>query len=144
MKTLKMLSVLFFMAIAANAQDLKTSEVPQELKMQFEKTYANATDVEWEKEMDNYKVEFDIDRQEHEIWYTSSAKQVKLEKKIEISALPKAVSDAIKANYGDYKIDDCEMQEENGTVTYAVELEKWFNELEVVYSENGKLIKEIK
>ena len=39
---------------------------------------------------------------------------------------------------------DCELREENGNVIYLLELEKWFDEIEVIYDANAKLLKEIK
>ena len=144
MKILKSLVVLLFIGFTVNAQDMASSEVPTAIQSQFKKAYKNATDIEWEKKLDNYQVEFEIDRMDYEVWYTSDGKQVKLEKELHLNELPTAIKSAIKKKYSDYSIDDCELREENGNVIYLLELEKWFDEIEVIYDANAKLLKEIK
>ena len=144
MKILKSLIVLLMVGFTVNAQDISSSEVPTAIQSHFNKAYKNATDIEWEKEMDHYQVEFEIDRMDYEVWYTSDGKQVKLEKELHLNELPTAIKSAIKKKYSDYSIDDCELREENGNVIYLLELEKWFDEIEVIYDANAKLLKEIK
>ena len=144
MKILKSLVVLLFIGFTVNAQDMASSEVPTAIQSQFKKAYKNATDIEWEKKLDNYQVEFEIDRMDYEVWYAANGKQVKLEKEIKPNELPTAIKSAIKKKYSDYSIDDCELREENGNVIYLLELEKWFDEIEVIYDANAKLLKEIK
>ena len=90
------------------------------------------------------QVEFEIDRMDYEVWYAANGKQVKLEKEIKPNELPTAIKSAIKNRYSDYSIDDCELREEKGKTTYLVELEKWNDEIDVVYDAKGKLIKETK
>ena len=141
MKTFKMLAVFFSIGLTAvNAQDLKSAEVPLAIQDQFKADFKNATDVEWEKDFDTFKVEFEIERLDHEVWYSSTAKQVKLEKEILITDLPKVVKKAIDQKFSDYDIDDCELLVEQGKTTYLIELEKWFDDIEVTYTPNGKLI----
>ncbi|HIB36718.1 PepSY-like domain-containing protein [Mesonia sp.] len=141
MKTFKAVLVLFLVSIVANAQDLTIAEVPSNIKTQFNKEFKNARDIEWENDFDKFKVEFEVDRMDYEVWYSTDAKQVKLEKEISKLDLPTAVSKAIQAKFSEYHIDDCELQEVNNTVTYFVELEKWNYEIDVVYSAKGKLIR---
>ncbi|MBW2961705.1 PepSY-like domain-containing protein [Mesonia aestuariivivens] len=144
MKILKSLFVLLFVGLTVNAQDISSSEVPTTIQSQFKQAYKNATDIEWEKEMNNYKVEFEINRMDYEVWYSETGEQVKFEKEIQPNELPTAVTTAIKTNYSDYSIDDCEMRKVEGRTTYMIELEKWFNEIDVVYNKKGKLLRETK
>ncbi|WP_304136993.1 PepSY-like domain-containing protein [Mesonia mobilis] len=144
MKILKSFIVLLMVGFTMDAQDINSSELPTVIQSHFKQAYNNATDIEWEKEMDHYQVEFEIDRMDYEVWYTSDGKQVKLEKELHLNELPTAIKSAIKKKYSDYSIDDCELREENGNVIYLLELEKWFDEIEVIYDANAKLLKEIK
>jgi len=126
-----------------SAQDMNPSDVPANLTETFQQAHPNATDVEWEKEGDSFKVEFDIDRNEQEIWYSADGNMAKTEKEIGESDLPQAISSAISSNYSDYKIDSVEMTEENGETTYEVELEKgWDDEKNVLFDANGKVLNE--
>jgi len=118
--------------------------VPQQISNDFQKSYQNATDVEWEKELDYYKVEFEIGRDDYEIWYSANAKVLKTEKEISPNKLPAAVTSTIKNNYSGYSIDDVEEVIEGTKTTYYVEVEKWNDEIDLVYSADGKLLRTTK
>lgn len=144
MKTLKITAIAIFAVATMNAQDLRLDEVPSNLTANFQNTYKTATDVEWEMEGINYKVEFDMNRMEHEIWYNKDGDVVKTEMEISDTELPSAISTAIKDNYAGYKIDSVEMTEMNNIKTYEVELEKgWTKEMKVVFDEKGKVLSAI-
>ncbi|WP_431134144.1 PepSY-like domain-containing protein [Psychroserpens mesophilus] len=141
MKTLKITALALFATAMVTAQDLDMHEVPTELSETFQNEYRNAMDVEWEKEGANYKVEFDVNDMEHEIWYTNDGTKVKSEMEITKADVPNAITKAIKHNYADYKIDSVEMTEMNGKKTYEVELEKgWFKDMDVVFDANGSVL----
>lgn len=140
MKAVKIFSLLFFAATIVSAQDLRSSEVPQAITSAFKKDNAKATDVEWKRDMDNYKVEFDIGRMEHEIWYNASGEVIKREQDISKADLPKAVRNAIDSEYPGFRIDDVEMNWKNNETTYRVELEKGNEEWKVVFDEDGKIL----
>lgn len=145
MKNLKLATLAIFATAAMSAQDLKMNEVPTNLADTFKKEYPKATDVEWEMEMANYKVEFEINRMDHEIWYSKEGKVMKSEMELKESDLPAAIASVLKSKYAGYKVDSVEMTEENGTKTYEVDLEKgWNEELDLVFSANGEVLSEMK
>lgn len=142
MKSLKVAALALLATAAVSAQDLKESEVPAKLLANFNKEYSTATDVEWEKEKELYKVEFDMDRNEYELWYDASGKMTKMEKELKVTELPQAIKSKISSSYASYKIDDIEIKEENGKTTYEVELEDGRKEIIVIFDESGSVIKE--
>lgn len=142
MKSLKVAALALFATATLSAQDLKMSEVPSNLMSNFEKEYSNASDIEWEKEMDYFKVEFDVNRMEHEIWYDASGKIAKMEKEINETDLPQAIKSKINNSYASFKIDDIEMMEENGKITFEIELEDGRKEKTVIFDESGSVLQE--
>ena len=140
MKTLKILAVALFATSVAMAQDLNPADVPVNLIDAFNKEYSGATDVEWEKELDHYKVEFDLKRQDYEVWYNASGKVLKKEIEIAEAELPQAIRDAIKSQYAGYRVDDVEMIWQNNTTTYEVELEKGQAEIHIIFDKNAKVL----
>lgn len=142
MKTLKILTVALFATSFAMAQDLNSSDLPGNLKDAFSKDYSKATDVEWEKELDNYKVEFDLNRQDHEVWYNASGSVLKKEQEITEAELPQAIRNAIKSNHPGYRVDDVEMIWQDNTTTYEVELEKGQDEKHITFDGNAKVLNE--
>lgn len=137
------IAVLALIATATvGAQDLDTDEVPQSFTEGLMESYPNATDIEWEKKGTDYKVEFDVDRMEHEIWFSKNGERVRVQKNITKSKMPKALADVINEKYSDYTIDSVESTEKDGQTTYEVELEKgWTDELKVTFSTDGKVLK---
>ena len=125
------------------AQDLKIEDIPKNLSDEFQKAYPTASDVEWEKEGNQYHVEFEIDKRDHEIWYDADAKVVKSEQEISKDDLPEQIKSTLSSKYGAYKIDDVETKEENNTITYEIDLEKgWNDEKTVVLDKNGTVTSE--
>lgn len=128
-----------------SAQDMSPDGVPSEIGTAFKQAYPNAGDVEWEREGDSYKVEFEIDRHDQEVWYAADGKPAKTEREIGENDLPQAIRSAITGKYADYNIDSIEMTEEGGSATYEVELEKgWDDERQVVFDAEGKVLNERK
>ena len=140
MKSLKIAAFILFTTISVNAQDLQNEEVPQNLKNQFEKEHPNATEIEWEKEDILFKVEFDIEKKEQEIWFDESGTIIKTERELTREELPKAISSKIKSSYASFKIDDIEMKKENDKVTYEIELKKGWTDKTLIFDESGTIL----
>ncbi|PZW42669.1 MULTISPECIES: PepSY-like domain-containing protein [Mesonia] len=142
MKILKTSLLFLFASFAMHAQDLKKEEVPANLISSFEKEFTNVSDVEWEKDMDNYKVEFDLDRQEQEVWYAPNGKEVKREVEIMSSQLPNSILSTLKNKFASFEIEDIEMTTINNEVTYEVEVENSNKEMVLTLDKNGKVLSE--
>lgn len=142
MKSLKILAIVLFTTGFAKAQDLNSADVPGNLKDTFNKEYPKATDVEWEKEMDNYKVEFDLNRRDHEVWYNASGSMIKKEQEMVETELPQSIRAAIQSKYAGYRVDDVEMVWKNKINTYDVELEKGQDEKHVIFDDKAKVLSE--
>lgn len=141
MKILKIAALVMFATATISAQDLKPNEVPTNLQSIFKAAYTTVTDVEWEKKGDHFKVEFEINRMDHDIWYDAQGNVVKSEIDIKPSDLPSVVVSAVKTKYPDYKIDSVEVREEGGKKTYKVEIEKgWSEERELMIDALGNIL----
>ncbi|MBA6154476.1 PepSY domain-containing protein [Gelidibacter maritimus] len=144
MKNLKIAALLLFATATISAQDLKTDEVPTNLQTIFSNSYSNVADVEWEKKGDHYKVEFEVNSLEHDIWYDADGNVAKSKVEILESELPSAVASAVKTKYADYKVDSVEVHEEGGKTTYEVEIEKgWTKERKLIVDASGKILSDI-
>lgn len=142
MRSLKILAILLFAGGLANAQDLNSADVPANLKNTFCKEYPKATDVEWEKELDHYKVEFEINRHDHEIWYNAAGSTIKKEQEIKEAELPQTIRAVIKSKYAGYRVYDAEIVWKNKVKTYEVELEKGLDEKHVIFDDKAKVLTE--
>lgn len=144
MKNLKITAIVVFATAMLNAQDLKTNELPSAVQNSFSQAYTNVKDVEWEKKGDHFKVEFEINRMEHDVWYDDQGKVMKSEKEISANELPSDVAAAIKTKYPDYKIDSVEVKEEGNQKVYKVEIEKgWTKERKLFLDSSGKILNDL-
>lgn len=143
MKNLAIAVLALFATATLSAQDLKMNDVPVNLNNNFQKSYPTGTDVEWELDGLNYKVEFDQGVNEHEIWYNTNGDVVKMESEINITDLPAAVSSALKTKYAEYTVDSIDKIEADGNTTYEIEIEKGlFTEKKIVFDVKGNVLSE--
>ncbi|MDC7999901.1 PepSY-like domain-containing protein [Aequorivita todarodis] len=147
MKTFKIITIgmALLLTAAIQAQDISSNEVPQNFTTGLLNVYPTATDIEWEKRGTDYKVNFDVGRMEHKIWFNKYGDMVKVEKHITISQMPANLKEIIKRDYPNYKIESVESIEKDGITTFEVELDKSWNEsLRITYSSNGQILKAMK
>lgn len=137
MKSWYLIALLLVIGFGAHAQDLAEKSVPAVVVNAFQQQFPNPSDVEWEKENDLYKVEFEQNNQEREAWINAGGQVVRQSLEIEEAELPAAVRQGIQRDYNGYRIDEIERMEENGVVSYAVELDNRSDEVEVIYSSSG-------
>ena len=140
-KTMKLLAILFLGTGTIFAQEIPESQVPSVIVNNFKKEFPKASDVEWERQGDQYNVEFEIGWfTDYEAWFTETGKIIRFTEDISERDLPEAIKNAIKTQYKGYRIDDVEKITENGVETYKVEIEKGDDERNLVFSTNGELI----
>lgn len=143
MKYLILMTTVFICFGNVRAQDIPASSVPTAVKNALLSTHSNPRDVEWEKKGANYKVEYDIGRNDHELWITPSGEVIKHKEGVSSSNLPMAVKNLIKTDYKAYKIDDTDKLTVGSNVLYKVELEKgWGNskeEIDLILDESAKV-----
>ncbi|MGO3708159.1 PepSY-like domain-containing protein [Mesonia hippocampi] len=141
-KTIQLVALMVLGTGTIFAQDIPSSQVPSVIVNNFKKEFPKANDIEWEMQGDLYNVDFEIGWfTDYEAWFTASGKLIKQTQEISKSDIPKAVANAIKTQYKEYRIEDAKKIIENGVETYKIELEKWDEDFDVIYSKSGNLIK---
>jgi len=143
MKNLKITAMALLLTAGLSAQDLSLNDVPSSLKNSFEKAYPDARDQEWEMEGDLYKVEFEIGRNDHDIWYNKDGSTYKMESELQAADLPQAVQNTLKKSYSEYKTDDITKIEQNNKTTYKIELEQNTGDKILLLSSSGEVINEM-
>jgi hypothetical protein len=141
MKKTVIVLVALFVSTVAYSQKVKEKNVPDAVKIAFKAAYPNADDVEWEKEDENYEVEFELNDVDYSVLYTADGTLLETEMEIETEQLPQNVIEYMKANYADKKIkESAKITNNKGVVTYEVEIKG----KDVMFDANGNFIKEIK
>lgn len=120
------------------AQDIPSSEVPNAVKNAFTKEFSNPRDVEWEKKGEYYNVEFEIGRNDHELWITPSGQIVRHKEELSSSELPAAIKNKISANHKGYRIDDVDKLTMGNKALYKVEIKNGQKEMDLIFDKDGK------
>lgn len=132
------------------AQEVSADEVPVAVRKSFDKDFVNVYDLEWEHKSDreyrkiqqeHYNVEFEFENgKDGEAWYSVDGKLLKSKIEISKKELPTAVINSVKKNYNGYRIDEAEKIFKKGKNIYKLELENRRRDIDVLFSENGKII----
>lgn len=93
---------LSFPSFWAQAQVVKTNEVPKSVLENFKSQYPKAKSASWEKEGENFIVSYKEEQSEAKTYYTSAGKFVKTMISIGQEDLPMNVFNNIKKTYPDY------------------------------------------
>lgn len=142
MKTLGITLFALFAFFTMNAQEVVKTQVPQSYTVGLLKIYPEATDIVWERNNDNYKVEFKVGELERTVHFNKNGDTVRVEAEIVEAKIPVALAEAIKKDYSDYVIDSVHSITKNGTTTYEVILQNkdWVEEISLRYSDSGEVL----
>lgn len=126
----------------AKSDGKATIDVPAAVKSDFEQKYPAANDVEWEKDGDEYKVDFRINGEKNTLKYGEDNNLKQSEIRIDKSALPAAVVKAVESQYSGYTIEKAdEINKVGKGKQYEVEVKKGDKVLDVHFTPNGEIIK---
>jgi len=133
--------IVTLVACQANAQKVKNSEVPENIKNELFKKYT-VKKATWSKEPDGYEASFKENEKEVSIVFSSTAEVLEVEREIKKSELPKTTLDILQRDFPDYKIEEVARIESKGVVTYEVEVEKGEVSFDLIFDATS-LIKKI-
>lgn len=143
MNIFRSITAVLFTTILFFACETSVEEVPDNILNAFNNEYPNAMEVEWEKEGDEYEVEFEIDEVEREITYDMQANIVETGIDVSEDELPANTLTYISENYAGYEIDDAD-EVENGDMSYfEVEIENDQQEIELLFNLQGDFVREV-
>lgn len=109
----------------------------------FHQMYPGATHIEWERKGEYYVVEFRHDGKEKDSWFDANGTWLLTETDIPVSQLPQVIKDNIATTeYRDWRIEDVDyIERKDMDPVYVVEMERGDTDIDLVYSEEGVLLK---
>jgi hypothetical protein len=133
---------LALLMVSVFAEEKKVS-VPEVVKKSFAAQYPTANQVEWGIEKTGeYEAEFKMNNTDMSVVYDEKGTALEIESKIKEGELPQAVKATIAKDFTGYKIDEIEKIEAKGVTTFEMEAKKDKQEYELVFDNNGKLLKQ--
>lgn len=135
--------VLISYPLLAQKKSVKEGEVPEAVKKNFTAKYPDAKTRTWKTKNGNYEVDFYIDMKKYEAKYEGSGEWKKTGMEISKKELPEVVSNAWKSSeFGSWFLDNTEQVETpDHKVLYQLKLTKNGNEMELLYTPSGELMK---
>ena len=139
MRGLKLI-VLVFLSITFGscASTIEQQEIPSVVINAVMTKYPDATDLEWEVKNGVYAAEFDLGKEDYEVWVNPQGTILKVEQEIEHTEIPAAVIAKVKADFNGFKLDDAKRVEIAKNTYYEIELDGTLGDQKVVYSAKGE------
>lgn len=138
MKGLKLIVLAFLpIAFGACSATINQQEIPSVVINAVMTKYPDATDLDWEVKNGIYEAEFDLGKDDYEVWVNAEGTILKIEQEIKNTQVPAAILSKLKSDYADFKLDDAKRIEIGKTVYYEIELDSTFGDQTVVYSASG-------
>lgn len=136
MKKLILLSLFFAFGIVF------ASNAPEAIQKQFEQRFPGATDVTWERENPKgWIAEFIWNDRNVWVNYAYSTQWVETKTQIQVSELPKAVTETIESFYPDWKVMVAtKIENSKNEVLYKAAIQKESKLQEIVLKEEGTLL----
>ncbi|MEJ7675574.1 MAG: PepSY-like domain-containing protein [Chitinophagaceae bacterium] len=123
------------------SQKVKQAEVPAGVKQAFQKQFPNSKEVKWEKEQNNFEVNFEQNHQEMSALFNTSGVIEETEVEIKKSMLPSMALTYISKNYKGAKIKEAAMiTKADGEVNYEAEVKG----MDIIFTKDGRYIKTVK
>lgn len=143
-KNKKMKKIMFLMlgSVLVLSQACAQTNVPNEVTTAFSQKFPTAKKVTWDKENETeWEAEFKMDGKEYSANFSSEGIWQETEYEISKSEIPAAVKQTLDTEFAGYKIEESEISETATGKVFEFIIEKKDNELEVVITSDGKVIK---
>lgn len=139
MKGLKLIVLAFLpIAFVSCASAIDQQEIPSVVINAVMTKYPDAKDLEWEVKNGIYEAEFDLGKDDYEVWINAEGTILKIEQEIQNTHVPAAILNKLKTEYKDYRLDDAKRIEIGKKVYYEIELDGTLGDQKVVYSSGGE------
>lgn len=128
------------------AQKINNKKVPAAVISAFKQKFPTATKIKWELESKTeYEASFKLNGTEVSANFDNTGKWLETETEIKVADLPAAIIAILLKDFAGYRIEEIEKIEsaKNGNC-YEVELEKDKENLEALFTADGKLLSNTK
>ena len=126
-------------------QKIHKRNVPSIVINAFHQHFPRAYDVEWKKDQNIYKVEFEtgLRRYDHTVWFDSLGQMKRHKEEISKSKLPAQVTQKINTDFAGYRISDVKKITDRNSVLYTLEVKRFNDEWKVSIDSDGNIISKI-
>lgn len=131
------------LAQSVSAQKIPADKVPSAVSAAFASKFPGA-EPDWNKDGDEYDAEFKLQKDHFKASFTETGSWLQTETAVEESALPVAITEALKKDYPTYKLSEMSrIENANATTTYHTYLEQDTQALSLLYTVEGMELKKV-
>ncbi len=111
----------------------------------FNTRYPDAKRVEWESKKGFRVADFMLDAKETEAWFDTNGNWLLTETDLLFSELPTDVqTEFVVSLYGTWRVEDVDvLTRPDAAMVYVIEVEKGEQEVDIYYTEDGTLLREV-
>ncbi len=140
-----LLTIGIWALVPAQEREISQKDLPTAVLSAFHDTYPQGTIKGVSEEVDNGQTYYEIESIEgtieRDILFLPDGTIHEVEEGINVTALPAAVVDAIKAKYAKGKIERAEKKTEGKTVQYELIVESGEQNFEILLNPDGNIVK---
>ncbi len=115
----------FFMLSCIQAQNIKSSEVPEDVIQQFSFIYPDAQRVSWKLKKEKYQADFKNDKKATKAIFQPDGSLFLTKTEIKVCALPPSAVGFLTKDEPDVKIDiACIIEDHQGVITFEAIVDK--------------------
>lgn len=140
MKIFQFASVSIVALLVSMGALAQSSRVPAVVVEAFQRSFPQASDVEWEVKGEVFEVEFELDRLDHEVWMNAQGEIVRHQQDLRTRSVPESVRTGVRQHYPGYRITEAEKLQTGKETVYKLELSRWFKDLDVIVDEQGQVV----
>lgn len=141
MKQIIALLILSFFAGNTFAQDIQQKNVPAVVLNAFQLKFPNATDIDWRLEKGNYRIRFEVNNKDNELYLDDRGNALKHHQDLYGSEVPESVLKTIKSKVALFDLDDADCITEGKNIVYEINFEISGKDNDFWINEKGKLLK---
>ena len=123
------------------AQDISQKNVPAVVLNAFQLKFPNATDTDWRLEKGNYRIKFEVNNKDNELFLDDRGNMLKHHQDLYGSEVPESVLKTIKSKVALFDLNDADRFEEGGKLMYEINFEIGNKDHDFWIDGNGKLIR---
>jgi len=135
------LLILSFFTTNTFAQDIHQRNVPAVVLNAFQIKFPNATDVDWRLEKGNYRIRFEVNNKDHNLYLDDRGNVLKHHQDLYGSEVPEKVLKAIKSKVALFDLNDADRIAEGNKIVYEINFEISNKDHDFWISERGKILK---
>ena len=139
----QIIGLLLFSFLSANifAQDIQQKNVPAIVLNAFQLKFPNATDTDWRLEKGNYRIKFEVNNKDNELFLDDRGNILKHHQDLWGSEVPESVLRTIKSKVAYFDLNDADRITEGNEIVYEINFEISGKDHDFWIDEEGGLLK---